>query len=189
MFEMDTLPTDQDELLNFMKSLADAERLKIAGLLGVEALSVNQVAERLEMKPAEVAHHLEVLVAAGLAHKEGNAYRLDSQALEKLTRRVLAQSHPPAPEFEGDEFEVKTLRAYISRDGTLKAIPTQHKKLMVVLSYLVKNFETGVRYPENQVNQILRRFHEDTAALRRYMVDNGLLQREKGIYWRVEGQG
>jgi hypothetical protein len=183
---MNTLPTDQDELLNFMKSLADAERLKIAGLLGVEALTANQVAERLGMKPAEVVHHLEVLAAGGLAHKEGNAYRLDSQALEKLSRRVLAQSHPPAPEYEGDEFTVKTLRAYISRDGTLKAIPTQHKKLMVILIHLVKNFEPGVKYPESQVNEILRLFHEDTAALRRYMVDNGLLKREKGIYWRVE---
>ena len=186
---MNTSPTNQDELLNFMKSLADAERLKIAGLLGVEALTPNQIADRLGMKSARVEHHLEQLLDAGLAHKEGSAYRLDSQALEKLTRQVLAQSHPPAPEFEGDEFEVKTLRTYISRDGTLKAIPTQHKKLMVILGHLVKNFEPGVQYPENQVNQTLRRFHEDTAALRRYMVDNGLLKREKGVYWRVEGAG
>jgi len=54
------------------------------------------------------------------------------------------------------------------------------------LNHLVKNFEPGVKYPENQVNQILRRFHEDTAALRRYMVDNQLLARERGIYWRTE---
>jgi biotin operon repressor len=184
---MNTSPTNQDELLNFMKSLADAERLKIAGLLGVEALTPNQIADRLGMKPTRVKHHLEQLLAAGLAHKEGSAYRLDSQALEKLARYVLAQSHPPAPEYEGDEFEVKTLRAYISWDGTLKAIPTQHKKLMVILGHLVKNFEPGVQYLENQVNQTLRRFHEDTAALRRYMVDNGLLKRKKGVYWRVEG--
>lgn len=184
---MDTPPTNQDELLNFMKSLADAGRLKIAGLLGVEALTANQVAERLAMKPAEVAHHLEVLTAAGLAHQVGNAYRLDSRALEFLSRKVLAQSRPPAPEYEGDEFTVKTLRAYISRDGTLKSIPNQHKKLVVILSYLAKEFKPGEQYPESQVNQILRRFHDDTAALRRYMVDNGLLKREKGIYWRVEG--
>jgi hypothetical protein len=183
--EMSTKPINQDELLIFMKTLADAKRLKIAGLLGVEGLSAKQVAERLGMEPDEVEHHLEQLVAARLAHKEDNAFRLDNQALEKLTRQVLAQSHPPAPEYEGDEFEVKTLRAYIARDGTLKSIPTQHKKLMVILSYLVKNFEPGVQYSESQVNQTLRRYHEDTAALRRYMVDNSLLQREKGIYWRT----
>jgi DNA-binding transcriptional ArsR family regulator len=87
---MNTPPTDQDELVNFMKSLGDAERLKIAGLLGVEGLTASQAAERLGMKPAEAAHHLEVLAAAGLVHKEGDTYQLDSRALEQLSRRVLA---------------------------------------------------------------------------------------------------
>ncbi len=181
---MNAQPTNQDELMNFMKSLADPARLKIAGLLGVDALTPAQVADRLGMDLAEVTQKLEQLASAGLAHKEGQAYRLDSQALEKLTRQVLAQSHPPAAEFEGDEFTVKTLRAYLARDGSLKAIPTQHKKLIVILGHLAKEFQPGVRYPESQVNQVLRIYHEDTAALRRYMVDNGLLQREKGIYWR-----
>ena len=181
---MKTPTNNQEELLNFMKSLADAQRLKIAGLVGVEALSSAQIAERLGMKLSEVQHHLDKLTASGLAQKEGSAYRLDNHALEKLSRQVLAQSHPPALEFEGDEFEVKTLRGYIARDGTLKSIPTQHKKLMVILNHLARNFEPGVQYPENQVNQILRRFHEDTAALRRYLVDDGLLKREKSIYWK-----
>ena len=183
-----TTKTDA-ELSNFMKSLADAERLKIAGLLGVEALTMEEAAQRLGMEPAQVAHHLDVLMATGLAHKEGSSYRLDSQELEKLTRKVLAQSHPPAPEYEGDEFEVKTLRAYISRDGSLKSIPNQQKKLIVILKHLAKDFEPGVKYPEAQVNRILGRYHEDYAALRRFMADNGLLQREKGIYWRPEDQG
>ncbi len=183
---MNATKINQDELMNFMKSMADAGRIKIAGLLGVEALSVTQVAERLGMKPAEAHHHLEQLMQNKLAHKEGDLYRLDAAAVEKLTRQVLAQSHPPAPEYEGDEFTVKTLRGYIARDGSLKSIPTQQKKLLVVLGHLVKDFQPGVQYPESQVNQMLSRYHEDTAALRRYMVDNGLLKREKGIYWRTE---
>jgi len=181
---MNTSTANQDELMNFMKSLADAERLKIAGLLGIEALSAVQLGERLGMKPADVQRHLDQLIEAGLAHREGDLYRLDNPALEKLSRQLLAQSHPPAPVYEGDEFEVKTLRGYIGRDGMLKSIPTQHKKLMVILRHLVKDFEPGVKYPENKVNQILSRYHEDTAALRRYMADNGLLKRERGIYWR-----
>ena len=186
---MNKSPVNQEELMNFMKSLADAERIKIAGLLGVEPLSVTQVAERLNMKPAEAQHHLEALTMNGLAYKEGNLYRLDAQAVEKFTRKVLAQARPPALDYEGDEFEVKTLRAYISRDGTVKTIPNQHKKLMVILNHLVKDFKPGVQYPESQVNQMLRRYHDDTAALRRYMVDNKLLAREKGVYWRIETHG
>lgn len=183
---MNTTSVNQDELMNFMKSLADAERLKIAGLISVDSLSPAQIAEQLEMNPSDVQHHLEELIAAGLAHMEGNLYRLNSQAFEKLTRQVLAQSRPPAPAYDGDEFEVKTLRAYIAPDGTLKTIPTQHKKLMVILNHLVKNFEPGVKYPESQVNQILRRFNDDTASLRRYLVDDKLLMREKGMYWRTD---
>jgi len=183
--KMNKQPNKPEDLLKFIKSIGDAERLKIAGLLGVEALSAAEVAQRLSMESMTVEQHLEQLVAAGLAQKEGDAYRLDSTALEKLTRQVLAQSRPPAPEYKGDEFTVKTLRAYLSRDGTLKIIPTQHKKLLVILEHLAENFEPGVKYPEIQVNQMLRKFHEDTAALRRYMVDNGLLKREKGIYWRA----
>ncbi|MGE5123940.1 MAG: DUF2087 domain-containing protein [Acidobacteriaceae bacterium] len=181
---MNTPPKNQAELLNFMKSLGDAGRLKIAGLLGVEALSAAQISARLGMNPAEVQQQLEQLVKAGLAQKEGDSYRLDNQALEKYTRQVLAQSHPPAPQYEGDEFEVKTLRGYLSRDGSLKSIPNQHKKLMVILNYIARDFKPGMQYSESQVNQMLRRYHEDTAALRRYLADNGLLKREKGIYWK-----
>jgi hypothetical protein len=100
---------------------------------------------------------------------------------------MLAQAQPPALEYEGDEFEVKTLRAYLSHDGRLKSIPNQQKKLLVILKYMAKDFEPGVKYPEALVNQILGRYHDDYAALRRYMADNGLLKRDKGIYWKTEG--
>jgi hypothetical protein len=184
--KMNASQLDKDELMKFIKSLADAERIKIAGMLGIEPLSTIQIADRLGIKPSEVQRHLEQLIANGLVHKEDNLYHLDTQAVEKHTRHVLAQSRLPAPVYEGDEYEVKTLRAYLSQDGTLKSIPTQHKKLMVILNHLVKDFKPGVQYPESQVNQMLRRYHEDTAALRRYMVDNGLLVREKSVYWKPE---
>jgi len=35
------------------------------------------------------------------------------------------------------------------------------------------------------VNAILKRFHPDTPALRRYLVDHKLLAREQGEYWKV----
>ena len=183
---MNAKSDEQEQLMHFMKSLADADRLKIAGILGVDTLTANQVATKLGMSPDEVSSHLDTLVDAGLAHKEGESYRLDNRTVEQLSRRVLAQSRPPAPEYEGDEFEVKVLRGYIARDGTLKSIPNQQKKLNVILKYLAQNFEPGIKYPESQVNQILRRYHDDHAALRRYMVDNGYLQRDKGVYWRTD---
>lgn len=43
------------------------------------------------------------------------------------------------------------------------------------------------RYSEQMVNLILGRRHQDTAALRRYLVDEGLLDRAEGHYWRSGG--
>jgi len=50
----------------------------------------------------------------------------------------------------------------------------------------VLRFSAGNRYSEKQVNLILRRFHADTATLRRELVGAGLLQRVQGEYWRPE---
>jgi hypothetical protein len=49
-----------------------------------------------------------------------------------------------------------------------------------------KEFEPGVRYAEKEVNTKLLPYFEDTASLRRYMIDNRYLAREKGIYWKLE---
>jgi len=57
----------------------------------------------------------------------------------------------------------------------------------VVLEHLVRVFEPGVRYPEREVNALLAVWHPDVAALRRYLVDEGLLTREAGVYWRSGG--
>jgi hypothetical protein len=69
----------------------------------------------------------------------------------------------------------------------LKTLPAQRKKLEAILRYMVKAFEPGRRYSEKEVNDILRRFHDDTASLRRELVGSGLMLREGGggDYWRV----
>jgi hypothetical protein len=43
-----------------------------------------------------------------------------------------------------------------------------------------------VRYPEAEMNARLKQYHADHAALRRYLVENGLMQRENGFYWRID---
>src|SRR3954453_7805929 len=80
------------------------------------------------------------------------------------------------------------LRAFM--DGhRLTAIPASHGKRLVILDVLAQDFEPGVRYTEKQVNLILGKRFADTAALRRYLVDDGFLDREGGAgrYWRAGG--
>ena len=177
-----------DEVLVFFKTLVDADRLRMAGMLGMEPLSVEQLAERLGLRPSQVANHLARLEQAGLVKQKSRVYSLDTNALEALSRRVLAGKRQKVdPEsLEGDEYDRKVLSDFLLPDGRLKDLPMQNKKLMVVLRHVLQVFEPGAYYPEKQVNDMLLRFHEDTASLRRYLVDYRMVQREKGVYWRPE---
>jgi hypothetical protein len=80
----------------------------------------------------------------------------------------------------------KVLRAFVV-DDRLRSIPRPGRKRRIVLEYLAAAFEPGVRYSEARVNAVLRAWHDDVAALRRYLVDEGLLSREAGEYWRSGG--
>ncbi len=79
------------------------------------------------------------------------------------------------------------LRAFLDAHGRLSSIPSKHNKRLVVLDHLAQLFEPGVHYPEPEVNRVLCAVHEDVAALRRYLVEEGFLDREGGIYWRCGG--
>jgi hypothetical protein len=82
--------------------------------------------------------------------------------------------------------EERIRRAFL-RDGRLTYIPTQRSKRLIILDVLAQEFEPGQRYPEREVNRRRRRWHEDVAALRRYLVDERFMQREGGEYWRAGG--
>jgi hypothetical protein len=79
------------------------------------------------------------------------------------------------------------LRSFLDAEGRLLVIPAKHTKRLVVLDHLAQLFEPGERYPELEVNRRLRGVHDDVAALRRHLVEEGFLDREAGVYWRIGG--
>jgi hypothetical protein len=80
----------------------------------------------------------------------------------------------------------KVLGAFF-RHGRLVTIPARERKRLVVLRYLRDRVFTEDReYPEAEVNQRLALFYRDVAALRRSMVDTGLVTRSAGEYRRVD---
>jgi len=80
----------------------------------------------------------------------------------------------------------KVLRSFLV-GGRLPVLPRGGTKRRLLLQYLATAFEPGVRYSEVEVNDTVRVWHPDVAALRRYLVDEGLLSREGGEYWRSGG--
>lgn len=183
-----------EELVTFFKALADSNRLKIVGLLAEKAYSVEELAALLQLKPSTVSHHLAKLSEAGLvqSHAESyySVYQLDKQMLEEKRRTMFSQTELSnvAAEVDADAYDTKVVRDFTRSDGSLKAIPAQRKKLDAILRHVVKSFDAGKRYSEKSVNEILAKYHEDTATLRRELVGAGLMEREGGggEYWRKE---
>ena len=73
------------------------------------------------------------------------------------------------------------------KDGRLVIVPSKRSKLLPVLDHIAQSFEPGRTYTEPEVNATLMAFHDDYVALRRYLVDEGFMTRENGVYWRSGG--
>jgi biotin operon repressor len=180
-----------EEAVAFFKALADANRLKIVGLLAQQPYSVEELAALLNLKASTVSHHLSKLAQAGLVSAKAdsyyNVYQLDEKALQSKSRNVFSQENLAASvvDVDADAYNNKVINDYTRKDGSLKTIPAQRKKLEAILRYVVKVFEPGKRYSEKQVNEMLTKYHEDTASLRRELVGYGLMKREGGggDYW------
>jgi hypothetical protein len=168
--------------------LADEVRRRVVAALVLGASTVDEVRDTTGLDTRAVVEALSRLAAADLVVRADDGRHV---LLGEAFRRAAIAAAPtrPAPDPTGDapEDEARVLRSCF-RAGRLTQIPVQRSKRRVVLDRLSQEFEVGVRYPERQVNATLRRFHPDVAALRRYLVDEGLLDREAGVYWRAGGR-
>jgi len=173
------------EILTFSKALADTNRLKIIGLLANHDYNVEEISELLQLQPSTISHHLSKLAKAGLVSSRGdsyyNIYHLEAGAIlhmakllsEKQTLREMAS------DVDLDAYDRKVLKNFTNADGTIvKEFPAQFKKFKVLLRYVVRDFEYDRTYTEKEVNDVLRRYHEDFARLRRELVEQGFLTRD-----------
>ena len=73
------------------------------------------------------------------------------------------------------------------QDGRLVIMPSKRSELLPVLDHTAQEFKPGRTYPEVEVNEVLLRYHDDYAALRRHLVVEGFMTRDDGVYWRSGG--
>jgi hypothetical protein len=78
------------------------------------------------------------------------------------------------------------LRGYLYR-GRIQTMPARRSRRRLLLDEVAQVFEPGIRYPEPVVNQLLSAIYSDCATLRRYLVDEGFMDRAGGEYWRIGG--
>ena len=69
-------------------------------------------------------------------------------------------------------------------DGTLISIPVKPAKKIAVLRHIASNLSADTKYPEKELNAIIANYHDDTAAIRRHMIEFGILERDgASVYW------
>jgi hypothetical protein len=179
---------EQNEMLEFVKALSHVDRLRVLGVLARKSASQAEISQTLGLHPQEVFEHLAMLEHGGIVQRRENTWSLDIKNVESISRRQFEnqarEAYTPAPDLS--DKPRKVLVAFLNPDGSIKQIPHEPEKLQVILDYLLQAFTPGVIYTEKEVNMLIRRFHLDTAGLRRDMIDRGMLQRKSdgSQYWR-----
>ncbi|MFE5791326.1 DUF2087 domain-containing protein [Streptomyces sp. NPDC056503] len=176
--------------------LADSARLRVFSAVVLGAATPPEAARAAGTSPREAATALRRLRAGGLLEEADGRLRVPEGAFEASAREASAreasarepQPGSPAEEFRtGDPRRDALLHHYV-RDGRLTSLPGPLQRRREVLRHLALNsFEPGRRYPEPEVNEVLRdwagRARTDHVALRRYLIELNLLDRQDSVYW------
>jgi hypothetical protein len=90
---------------------------------------------------------------------------------------------------EDPAYQDRVLRSFV-RGDRLASIPARDRKRQVILRFLVeKVLPDAAPVAERDLNMRLALWHPDVAALRRYLVDAGLVERSGMTYRRSSGPG
>lgn len=185
-------PTD------LFKLLLSPDRLAVVGAIAARSRTVTAAAEHAGVDRRVALETIAALRDGGaLLEDDGGRFRLDPAVLVDAAQQLPQPALPDRAVFHGMTAEERDVLARFFRGDRLTEIPSARSKRLVVLERLALEFEPGRRYGEPEVNEILGRFHEDHAALRRHLVDEGLLAREpiedgsgatRVEYWRAGGR-
>ncbi len=145
----------------------------------------SEIGERSGLEQRAVTRALRRLESGGLVTVDAGRFVAHAEVFKETAREYAPVAEAAEP-LDPDRQKAAVLRTFI-RDGRLQQIPMPKAKRRIILEHLAAAFEPGVKYPEAEVNAVLRAWHDDYAALRRYLVDEGLLARENGVYWRTGG--
>ena len=190
-------PTLDAETIAALRALVDPGRLRIAGLLAGKPMTREALADTLRLAPAALIKPLEQLIAAELVEarpaKGGALFALRGDRVGALGRTLAALDRGTDRATEElaaltglPAEDARVLRGYLA-EGRLTTIPATPSKRLVVLRWLRDQVFTEDReYPEKEVNQRIALIHPDPAALRRYLVDEGLVTRANGLYRRLD---
>jgi hypothetical protein len=173
------------EPIDLLGALAEESRLRAFAALVLGARTTDEVAKTARLPVREALRTLTRLEAAGLAVRVRDGWEAETARLREAV--AAAQEKSDRLDYlEAGEAEATVLRTFMPY-GRLVQIPVPRAKRTVILDHIGRIFEPGRRYPEREVDALLRPFFDDYVTLRRHLIDEGILSREAGVYWRTGG--
>jgi len=172
---------DQLDAAKLAGLLADDSRRKVVAALVLGASELGDIISAAGIDARSAVDAISRLSSSGLVVVGSDGTHVLVDAAFGAAARSAAPSEP-LPEDEAER-----IIATFVRGGRLVSFPTQHSKRLVILDVMAQDFEPGLRYSELEVNAIVGRWHDDYAAIRRWLVDTSFLTREGGVYWRSGG--
>ena len=172
--------------LDLIRAVLDPVRLAVLGASATGAVDIKKMSATLNVPRAEIARAVGDLRSSGLLRPDGT---LDSGSLRTIARSLPDSSGGSGMPVEGpwtDE-EAQVLGRFFA-DGRLVEIPSAAKKRRLAMEKIALEFQPGRRYSEREVNLAVQLIHDDYAAIRRYLVDEGFMDRADGAYWRTGGR-
>jgi len=172
--------------LGLLRAVLDPVRLAVLGASVAGAIDITEMSAMLNVPRSDVARAVGDLRSSGLLRSDGS---LDSEALRTVARSLPDSSEGRGGPIEGpwSEQEARILGRFFAY-GRLVEIPTAAKKRRIAMEKIALEFEPGRRYSEREVNLTIQLIHDDYAAIRRYMIDEGFMDRADGAYWRTGGR-
>nr|WP_206529541.1 metalloregulator ArsR/SmtB family transcription factor [Brevibacillus sp. SYP-B805] len=184
-------------IVNFYKTLGDPTRIRILALLAKGPLHGQALAGKLGVTPPTITHHMVKLREVGLIYerREKNTiyFYLNDKSLKRDVQAILDVVFKGEGLLEEHGEEGRSMSAleaeraaviqnFFTVDGKLKQIPAQRKKKLFVFEHMLKGLKQGRKYPEKELNEYIKQFHDDYATIRREFVMNHYMYRENGVY-------
>lgn len=178
---------DITKKLEILKSLSDLSRLQVLNALLEKPAYLEELAVCLNLASSTVSFHLSKLVKAGIVKKRKEQY----YSVFEVNRDVLGLTLSDLIRDDGigdtirnerEEVLWKKVKSAFFKDGLLVQIPVQRKKRVMILNEFLRMFKPAESYHENIVNDMLKTKCIDYVTVRRMMIDEAMLIRDKQIY-------
>jgi len=178
---------NNDKTIEILKCIADKTRIAILNILYEGDSYIELISSKLDLTPATVCYHLKKMESCGIVNSSRTQFYMIYSLNKEMFNKSIAEILFTGDTTKGKEISYREhiINRYII-GGRLITIPSQKKKLEIIITYIAEQFELGKEYTEREVNRMLVDYHDDFCTLRRDLVGFGFMERYQNTYKRIK---